>query len=257
MLRARVERGPLPPDLLACAQGQQAVVLLDKLHRDPTQTAEVAAWVESANADDALTVAELLAPHDPEVAAVAAARARAEAASWEGPQERATQAARLLEVEARLDPERAQAWARGLMALGIVGPPLDRARAACPDCTEPALDLSAPRPPDADDLVACKDLARLWTVAYSGGAYGTERDCLVRATEVLDGDARASAARLALILALGHRDRQAALIVAHRVAEVLPGDPAVAARVASLHAALGDPTGAARWEATTRSDGSR
>jgi hypothetical protein len=235
----------------------ERIALLDHLRRAPLEKApevEVLLPVE-ADPDDTLLMGELLAEAVPTVARAAAARTWALTSSWARPVERAQKLSRLLALEARLDPARAVSWAQGLAALGVAGEPLSRARAACvavaaPErCAVPKVPPAAPpRPPTPDELSNCSDLGRMWTRAWWGAVYATDRDCLVRATEVLSPPAQHTAARLALLLAMRHRNREEALVVSHRVASVLSGDPVVARHVAALHRELGDEAGAQFWE---------
>jgi len=262
LLRAQVERGPLFEPMRRCVEDAVApevrrIALLDRLQRAPAEAArEVETLLPTeTKPDDTLLMGELLAEARPEVAGAAAARTWSLTAAWTGPVDRARKLSRLLALEARLDPERAVPWARGLAHLGIAGADLARARAACAavadadTCAMPEVPPAMPPgPPAADELSNCADLGRMWARAWWGAVYATDRNCLVRATDVLAPPARETAARLALLLALRHRNREEALIVAHRVALVLAGDPAVARLVAGLHRELGDDAGARLWE---------
>jgi hypothetical protein len=262
LLRTRVERAPLPAPLRRCVEEAttselERIALLDRLQRAPVEAAgEVQALLPGeTDPDDTLLMGELLAEAAPEVAWEAVARTWALTATWAGPVDRARKLSRLLALQARLDPERAVSWARGLAYLGVTGEELVRARAACaavaapePCATPEPPPAMPPRAPSPDELSNCADLGRMWTRAWWGAVYATDRNCLVRATDVLAPPARGTAARLALQLALRHRNREEALIVAHRVASVLSGDPAVARHVAALHRELGDDAGAHLWE---------
>ncbi len=109
--------------------------------------------------------------------------------------------------------------------------------------------LPEPAAPEAASLTQCSDLGRLWARAAVGGIYGTDRDCVVRLTQTLDGDARVTAGYLALAMAWRHRDHEEAVLVGIRVAELLPQEAGVAQSLAALYADVGDAAGHERWNA--------
>ncbi len=262
-LRTEVDAGALSPRSRACVTRHAepawvTLVVLDDLARkdQPEAAARATAWLPAAaRPDDALLVAErALARDEQALARQALDRTVALSNTWTHPIERADRLARLAAAEAVLDPTRAVAWAQTVAWLGVLGEPLTRSRAACAElapietCALPVAPAVPPaRRPTADDLVACRDLVHLWTRTYSGSVYASERDCLVRALDGLDGEALTVAGHLIVVLARRHRDREGGLIALQRVAARLPDDVATRAAIATLRAELGDPAGAAAW----------
>ena len=210
----------------------------------------------ATEADMVLRAAEVLADAQPDAAAEAAARGWVLSTAWQGPGTRADRLARLSAVEARLDPERGPIRHVGVLrGLGIVGPTLEAAHAACVavdggSACERALPAPAPAPlpPDADELLPCANLGRVWVRARWGDTYASDRECVARLVDALGpGSARATAARLAVLLAARHPEGELEPVIAEHVRHALPGDEGLRARAASAHEALGDPAGAAAW----------
>jgi len=257
-LHAAAERGALPPPLRRCAEADadaRGIVVLDDLlvGDAPDLDARARAWfAEVDRPEDALIAAERA--RDPALATEAIARATSLSPRWIHPGERALGLVRLGAARARIDPTASVRWAQEVAWLGVVGPPLETARAACLVVADPATCARPVAPevppadlPTADDLVPCKDLGRLWTRALGETVYGSERDCVVRALDGLDGQARVVAGRLVVMLAARHRDREAGLVAVHRVLALLPDDPVARSTAAAWHAELGDPIGATTW----------
>lgn len=260
-LRAAVERGPLSPAERACAQASDDPEAPGLLVLDDLGAAEppadlgprVEAWLARTDRPaDALRVAERA--RDPALGILALETAVALSPRWIQPAERADGLVALAAARARLHPPAAVAWAQEAAFLGVVGAPLEEARAACAaiadeaTCARPVAPRAPPPlPPTPDDLVPCRDLGRLWERALGDTVYASERDCVVRLLDGLDGEALRVAARLVVLLAARHRDKTQGLVAIHRVLAVLPDDPVARSTAATWHADLGDPIGAATW----------
>lgn len=254
-----VVEGALSEEGLACLGDDEAARWVrweNALHGgwSEQRALEVRALLSTTrSADHALRAAELSS--DSSVTTVAVRVAWSLSDQWRQPRMRVGRLDRLAMVDATLDPKKSVDWALGLADLGVTGAALNRARRACM-AVEPAVrcEGSAPFPlarsaaaPVADELIACRDLGRLWAVMHLGGVYANERDCMTRALDGLTGPAAAVGARLAVLLAEQHPDSDVTTQVMRRAAPILEGEGALAERAAQLHRGAGDPSGADRW----------
>lgn len=112
--------------------------------------------------------------------------------------------------------------------------------------------LPPPAAPTPASLKQCADLGRLWARAAVGGVYATDRDCVVRLAETVEGDARRSAAYLALAMSWRHRNREEAVLAGRRLAELLPDDAGVATSLAALYGEVGDASAQQHWSERAR-----
>jgi hypothetical protein len=240
------------------------ILWLDKVGRDGVTEAHAAEasklLAKPTGATRALDVAEVLVDSAPVVAMGAIEAALESAAEWHLPGLRAQSLQRLGRVWASADPDEGPTrWSQGLVALGVTGPEREAAMAACElaggtTCGEAIpFGAAAPAPPVADDLVPCSNPGHLWMRGRTGRVFTTERDCMAFATGgFTDPDTRATAARLAALLALRHTERSEVTVLLRAVAPFLSGDAALAAEGWLAHTEFNDAVGAAWWTASMR-----
>jgi hypothetical protein len=266
-LEVLAARGPLPDTVRTCVvqaaieapRVGQWLLWRDDLAREGASVRVIAELdallTPPIDLDRTLAAGEALAAVDPVAAARALAVARAHSGGWAGPVQRTDRLARLERALAASQPAARVRLARGLADAGALGPALDQAHADCSEVA-PAATCASPRPfdavaappPTAQELAPCADIGALWTRAVWRRAYATDRDALTRALDgMVPGAGREASARLALRLAVVHRDALAAALIARRVFPILPDDPSVLAIARALHERYGDKEGPRWW----------
>lgn len=208
----------------------------------------------SALPDRALWVGQIAANDSPVLAAEALDRAESMALQWDRLSHRIEQLHILFGLRAKLAPDTgALQWARTWVSLGVTGPYLDEALAACRKiadetaCQEPIeTNLLALGP--TDHWMACKNSAHLWSQRVGKRAYSTERDCLLHAAYLMKpGAERDKTIRWALILAQSRDEPHLTGAAMRLFAPTLLNDRNAILVAAEFHRKHGDKAGAQWW----------
>ena len=212
--------------------------------------------VDAQDVDWTLKVAEISQEDAPELAVGAVEATRALAGQWILLSDRIEGIDRLGQVDAQLAPvDGSIRWAQSLAALGVIGDPSNRSRAACLKVATPEVctrrdkgAIAEPGPMDANDVVPCSNLGHLWLQGLTGAAYATERDCMARLIPQLDeGEGRRVGAYLTMGLALSRDEPAVSAVILQRLSAILPGDKALCREGEALHRAAGDDFEARDW----------
>ena len=205
--------------------------------------------------DRALWLAQTVAKDDPKLALEALERAEALAHKWTRFSRRIEQLHVLFSLKTTLSPESAPIrWSQLWVSMGIAGPYLQEALAACTKvadektCRSPR-DPSFLTPGKHDNWKACSNSLHLWNQRFGKRAYSTERDCLIHAAYFMEpGEAKERMIRWALLLALSRDEAHVTSAAMRLFAPSLRVDPKAILVAADFHRKQGDKAGAQWWE---------